>query len=59
MWEMTIVILTVLAAATGVGYGLWHNASGKASCAICRGCDQLSCSKPAGPRDIAYDAENK
>jgi len=42
MWEMVVVILAVLAAATGVGYGLYRGASGKAGCAGCPGCDKVS-----------------
>ena len=59
MWETLIVILTVLAAATGVGYGLYRSASGKAGCAGCRGCDQISCREPVDLADGAYDMERK
>ena len=47
MWETVIVILTVLAAATGVGYGLCRSASGKAGC---DGCGRVS---SRGPQDSA------
>jgi hypothetical protein len=37
MWEMLIVILTVLAAAIGVGRDLYRSASAKCACAGCSG----------------------
>lgn len=58
MWEMAIVLLTVLAAATGVGYGLYRNGLGKAGCVGCGGCGRVSCGQPADPADVACDAEN-
>ena len=42
MGEMVVVILAVLAAATGVGYGLYRSASGKSECAGCPGCGRAS-----------------
>jgi len=53
MWEMAIVILTVLAAATGVGYGVYRSVSGKA------GCGRLSCGQPPDAEDIVRHGESK
>jgi len=59
MWEMAIVVLAVLVAATSVGYGLYRSASGKAGCAGRRSCGRVSCGQPADPEEIVRDAESK
>jgi hypothetical protein len=42
MWETGIVVLIVMAATTGVCYGLYRSASGKSRCAGCSGCGHAS-----------------
>ena len=59
MWEIVVVVLTVLAAATGVSHALYRSVSGKTACAGCRGCAQTSDPETAlRPRGICH-AEGK
>lgn len=52
MIEMAITIGIVLAAVTGVGYGLYRAATGKIGCAGCRECGQRNqtCKSPRTER---------
>jgi hypothetical protein len=59
MWETAIVILTVLAAVMGVGYGLYRSASGKFGCAGCSGCGRTSNPEVADRTRGACHAEGK
>ena len=42
MWGMALVIAIVLAAAIGVGWSLYHSATGKARCSSCAGCGRAA-----------------
>jgi len=59
VWETVTVILTVLVAAMGVGYGLYRIASGKADYGACKGRDNISCRQSRELADVPSDTESK
>lgn len=59
MWETVMVILAVVLAAAGIGYGLYRSASGKSGCAGCPGCGQTGNPQTAGRPPGACHAERK
>jgi len=49
MWETIVVLLTILAAAGGLGYSLYRFARGQAGCSGCRSCNRILSPRPGDP----------